>query len=63
VVIRLVERHEAAAPVQRTTPEVLSRYTSIDYSDLGDVEHNPEHRRWINKALAAPGHASHYHAH
>lgn len=43
--------------------DVLNQYQSVDFTDIGDMEHNPEDVAWLAKAVAAPGVAHAQHAH
>lgn len=56
VSIRLVARHEGAAPAQPPAAAALASYALVDYADIGDMEGDPQAEAWIRKAAAAPGH-------
>lgn len=41
----------------------LSQYQLVDYTDIGDMEHNPDDLAWMAKAVGAPGLHHDHHAH
>ncbi len=49
----------ALAP--KTTVPVISNYQHVDYTDLGDMEHNPSEMQWLARAHDAPGLQAHEH--
>jgi hypothetical protein len=53
------ERPVEVAP--GTSLTALSNYQHVDYTDLGDMEHNPSDMQWLAKAHGAPGLQAHSH--
>ncbi|MFD0912998.1 hypothetical protein [Methylophilus luteus] len=39
----------------------LSNYQHVDFTDLGDMEHNPSEMQWLTRAHGAPGLQAHNH--
>ncbi|MGQ3089924.1 MAG: hypothetical protein ACT6RZ_04900 [Methylophilus sp.] len=39
----------------------LSNYQHVDFTDIGDMEHNPSEMQWLARAHGAPGVQSHSH--
>lgn len=50
---------DASAP--KTAMAVIEQYQHVDYTDLGDMEHNPSEMQWLAKAHDAPGLNPHMH--
>jgi hypothetical protein len=44
-----------------TTTKTLSNYQQVYFTDIGDMEQNPDAQEWIAKAKGAPGMHSHQH--
>lgn len=64
VTVRLLASYDLSnAPVRPTDPQTLAGYSLVDFADLGDMEEDPQAQSWIRKALRAPGHEGHAHAH
>jgi hypothetical protein len=55
------EKLQAENTVPRTTEAQLATYHHVYYTDIGDMEENPEAQTWIAKAAGAPGLHAHQH--
>lgn len=68
VTVKLVQRFEQKLPVEKTTEALLQQYQHVDFTDIGDMEHDQNATAWLALAKSAPGvhvhhHVSHEHDH
>lgn len=61
VTVNLIRQGEQDPSVTATPEQALLGYESIDYTDIGDMEHSPSAKVWLSKATDAPGLHSHQH--
>ncbi|MCB5187763.1 hypothetical protein LG200_07045 [Methylobacillus caricis] len=62
VTVKLVQRFGQALPVEKTTYAVLQTYQHVDFTDIGDMEHDQSATAWLALAKGAPGVHVHHHA-
>lgn len=55
------EQLQAENIAPRTTEAKLASYNQVYYTDIGDMEDNPDAQIWISKAAGAPGLHAHQH--
>jgi hypothetical protein len=57
--IENASNHSERAP--RSTEAILTNYSQVFFTDIGDMEQNAEDKIWIKKAHDAPGLGKHHH--
>ncbi|MCB5190049.1 hypothetical protein LG198_04810 [Methylobacillus arboreus] len=64
VTVKLVERYQGdKLPVAKTTEATLDAYQHVDFTDIGDMEHDKNALVWLAEAKGAPGVHVHQHGH
>ena len=62
VTVQLKQRYQGKLPIAPTTEAMLQDYQHVDFTDIGDMEHDPIATAWLSQAKGAPGVHVHHHA-
>ncbi|SNR99095.1 hypothetical protein SAMN05192560_2113 [Methylobacillus rhizosphaerae] len=63
VKVKMVERYHQQLPVVKTTNGILHTYAHVDFTDIGDMEHDRNALSWLDLASGgAPGLSLRHHA-
>ena len=66
VTVQLKQRYQgklaqSKLPITPTTEATLQAYQHVDFTDIGDMEHDPVATAWLSQAKGAPGVHVHHH--
>lgn len=55
ITINLVDSNLKMTTASPTSEQTINGYQRIDYTDIGDMEHSEQARKWLSKVKDAPG--------